>query len=333
MQTKSKITILSISIFIILSLIQPVFCFEIVSDNYSIDSYHIGIAGQEPTNSQYNSRFTSTYQQGSNKNAENSNYTSNIGWFSLPSTSYCGDGTCDAGNGETCSTCSSDCGSCISGGGGGGGGCSYDWVCSDWYPQPCLQEGIQNRVCVNRGTCSGTTGFPNQTRTCIPSIPPGPADPLFDLFAKIPLRYKWINPEDIIGIDIELINLGNTSTIDVFFKYWIIDENSTLITEMQETRAVSEGDKFRVAIVIPSETKYGKYRFYAQINYDSDKIAIAEDSFEIVKSKIAKFIWIVLLCLIMFLIAIIIILLIRQLKKHKKEDLKKLISHIKREIN
>ena len=34
--------------------------------------------------------------------------------------SYCGDGICDSSIGETCSTCSQDCGSC--GGGGGGGG-------------------------------------------------------------------------------------------------------------------------------------------------------------------------------------------------------------------
>jgi len=36
---------------------------------------------------------------------------------------YCGDGSCN--NGETCSSCSTDCGSCSSGGGGGGGGLSY----------------------------------------------------------------------------------------------------------------------------------------------------------------------------------------------------------------
>lgn len=36
------------------------------------------------------------------------------------STTYCGDGYCDTG--ETCSSCSGDCGSCSPGGGGGGGG-------------------------------------------------------------------------------------------------------------------------------------------------------------------------------------------------------------------
>jgi len=36
--------------------------------------------------------------------------------------SFCGDFVCDASNGETCSTCSIDCGSCGGGGGGGSGG-------------------------------------------------------------------------------------------------------------------------------------------------------------------------------------------------------------------
>ena len=159
---------------------QFISSFGIVSDDYSVGSYHTGLAGQEPTNSQYDSRFTLTYQQGSG-DAENANHISNIGWFSAPS--YCGDGTCDAG--ETCSNCPSDCGVCPVDG-NGGGGCTYDWVCSDWYPEPCPQNGIQSRVCVNKGTCSGTLGIPSQTRNCTPAIL-GPAEPLFDIFAKIPL--------------------------------------------------------------------------------------------------------------------------------------------------
>ncbi len=43
-------------------------------------------------------------------------------------TEFCGDGSCN--NGESCSTCSNDCGSCGSGGGGGGGGSSVK-VCND----------------------------------------------------------------------------------------------------------------------------------------------------------------------------------------------------------
>jgi len=297
----------------------------IVSNDYSVGSYHTGLAGQEPTNSQYDSRFTLTYQQGSSRDAENADHISNIGWFSAPS--YCGDGTCD--DDEDCSSCRSDCAcasgyTCVSGvcvaeeAPGNGGACYYDWVCSDWYPEPCPPNGIQNRVCVNRGTCSGTLGMPNQQRNCTPAIPPGPAEPLFDISAKIPLRYKWINPGDVIGVDIILFNLGNITTLDVFFKYWIVDENNKLITEIQETRAIGERDKFRIAMVIPPEIEIGSYKFYVQITYDLDKVAMAGDSFEVIRGEMGKYLWIILLGLIIFLVIGILILLIFKLKKFKK---------------
>ncbi len=235
---KTKIII---SFFILIFLIQFISSFGVVSGDYSVGSYHMGSAGGNASNSEYDSRFTLTYQQPGERGAESSDYTANIGWF-YPSGApapepYCGDGICNGD--ETCSTCPEDCGVCpIDENGGNGAACTYDWVCSDWYPEPCPANGIQNRVCVNRGTCSGTLGIPSQERNCTPAIIL-PADPLFDIFAKIPLIYKWINPGDPVEINVRLINLGNTTTIDVFFKYWIIDENNTLITELQETRAIS----------------------------------------------------------------------------------------------
>ena len=312
-----KILILFIA-FILIFAIQFVSAFDIVSDDYSVDSHHIGLAGQEPINSVYNSRFTWTYQQGSG-DAENTNYTANIGWLFLTE-SYCGDGTCD--DNEDCSSCPEDCGICPvipedEDGGNGAAACTYDWVCSDWYPEPCPSNGIQNRVCVNKGTCTGTVGMPNQTRTCIPGII-SPADPLFDIFAKIPVIYKWINPGDPVETNIRLINLGNITTIDVFFKYWIIDENNTLITELQETRAISEGDTFSVRLDLPPQIRLGKYKFYVQINYDLDKVAIAEDFFEVVQNKIGKFILMFLSLILSFLIILVLVLLISKLRKSKE---------------
>ncbi|MBA7708025.1 hypothetical protein ES703_116912 [subsurface metagenome] len=116
-----------------------------------------------------------------------------------------------------------------------------------------------------------------------------------------------------------MINLGDTTTIDVFFKYWIIDENNTLITELQETRAISERDEFRVRLNLPPKIKIGKYKFYVQITYDVDKVAIAGDSFGIVKTKIGKYLWIIILGLIIFLVISILILLIFKLKKFKRQ--------------
>lgn len=43
--------------------------------------------------------------------------------------------------------------------------CTFKWVCSAWYPSPCI-TGIQKRICVNIGTCSGKNKIPKLTRTC-----------------------------------------------------------------------------------------------------------------------------------------------------------------------
>ena len=79
--------------FILIFAIQFVSAFGIVSDDYSVDSYHTGSVGGNASNSQCDSRFTLTYQQPGEMDAENLNYTANIGWFSFPS--YCGDSICD----------------------------------------------------------------------------------------------------------------------------------------------------------------------------------------------------------------------------------------------
>jgi hypothetical protein len=82
----------------------------------------------------------------------------------------CGDNVCDLG--ETCSSCSSDCGACTTSGGGGGGSGgaaqteSSDWICGEW--SECL-NGKQNQICThltrdaqktNTRSCTKATGSP-----------------------------------------------------------------------------------------------------------------------------------------------------------------------------
>ncbi len=323
-------------IFIVLPLISS---FNASSTDYSVGSYHTGLAGQEPTSSFYDSTFTLTYQQASG-DAESADYTVNLGWFSQEG--YCGDGVC--GSGETCLSCVADCAcasgySCVSGvctadsvttPSGGGADCTYDWVCSEWYPEPCPANGIQKRVCVNRGTCTGTVGIPDITRTCTSEVI-SPAEPLFDIFAKIPLKNKWVSPGDSVRIDIKLINVGNITTLDVFFKYWIVDENNKLISETQETRAIGEGEEFKKEFVLPDYLTPGIYKIYAQITYDADKIAMANDSFEVMRSRFALISRIALLfLLILSVIVILILIIIKQRKKKRKKTEKGLRDYKKR---
>ncbi|MBW2966202.1 hypothetical protein KY342_03815 [Candidatus Woesearchaeota archaeon] len=87
---------------------------------------------------------------------------------------YCGDSYCDSG--ETCTSCSGDCGACTTGGGssgGGGGGttttCTESWICTDWFA--CTIDGTQTRQCSDQNACGTYDNKPAETQTCI-YIPP-----------------------------------------------------------------------------------------------------------------------------------------------------------------
>ncbi len=72
--------------------------------------------------------------------------------FTTNTTLYCGDGTCN--NGESCSSCSTDCGDCVvvSSGGGGGGGSSSLGVLSNPVMTEKLEEGYSKEYRVNQET-------------------------------------------------------------------------------------------------------------------------------------------------------------------------------------
>ena len=102
------------------------------------------------------------------------NYSNNTLIFSIPHWTifspqegpYCGDGTCN--NGETCSSCSSDCGICsISSGGSissvGGTICYNNWTCGNW--SKCI-AGNQTRLCSDSNKCSIAVNIPATKQKC-----------------------------------------------------------------------------------------------------------------------------------------------------------------------
>lgn len=315
-----------LALFVIIIFLTEISAFEIYSSNFSVGSFHAGLSGGNISSSEHESRFTFAYQGGGK--AENANYSVNIGFFSQPE--FCGDGICNAD--ETCSTCPQDCGVCPPSppapSPGVTGGCTYDWVCSEWYPEPCPSEGIQKRVCVNRGTCTGTSGMPSTVRNCTPVIIP-PSEPLFDLFVKIPLTKKWIIPGEDVEAGIELINVGNITKIDVLFKYWIVDEDNRLILEKQETRAIGEREKFSIWFPLPEDLSTGVYKLYAHITYDN-KVALAGDSFEVFKNKFLIIGRIILFFVIFIFGVSLIIIIIKILKRKRKAKNEKLMEKIRK---
>jgi hypothetical protein len=80
---------------------------------------------------------------------------------------YCGDGTCN--NGETCSSCSADCGTCPSSPPSGGSWsvappCTENWYCFDWTA---CSNGTQARTCSDRNKCGTTKNRPAVSQSCV----------------------------------------------------------------------------------------------------------------------------------------------------------------------
>ncbi|MBU2634402.1 MAG: PRC-barrel domain-containing protein [Nanoarchaeota archaeon] len=176
-----------------------------------------------------------------------------------------------------------DSGGSPGGGSSGSGGsstpsCNYDWECTGWIPSICPESRIQERICVNKGSCTGTSGIPAQTRTCEYTGPPGP---LFDIFLTLSNDYKEICSGDDIEANINLENYGKIELLDAFMTYWIIDENNKLIAELKDTRAVEKETNFNIQMKIPKSTVQGTYRLYSQITYNGNKTAVTGESFEV----------------------------------------------------
>lgn len=254
------------------------------SATHNLRMFTLGLQGDTPEGATYESRMLSTTFQPGDKDGESASYSANIGFFSAPTAPDVV--TPGVGGGVSRGGQSMDC--------------YYDWDCTKWFPYICPAEGIQKRSCFNRGTCSGLRNKPSEIQNCIPET----KRPLFDLFLRIPRTYKWLLSGEEVLANLELINVRDTTQLDVFLKYWIIDINNTLIYEQQETRSVEQGVKFGINIGLSKKIKPGLYRLFAQASYDLDKIVIAEDSFEIIESKFKqftkRFLYFILLAIIIF---------------------------------
>ncbi len=162
---------------------------------------------------------------------------------------------------------------------GGGRGCSYNWDCTNWFPAECPVSEIRERICANRGSCTGTIGIPNQTQSCKYEH----KEPLFDIFLSLYEQSREACPEEKIKANVKLENYGKIELLDAFMTYWIIDENNKLIFELKDTRNVADRLNFDIVLKIPKSTAEGVYRLYAQMTYSGNKTAVAGESFKVMK--------------------------------------------------
>jgi hypothetical protein len=83
-----KIIFLTMLLFLMISIIYiPITkSSDASSASYDIGSYHTGLAGENASSANYDSRFTTTYQQPGDLNASSTDYVLNAGWFAAGST-------------------------------------------------------------------------------------------------------------------------------------------------------------------------------------------------------------------------------------------------------
>ena len=213
-----------------------------------------------------------------------------------------------------------------SGGSSGSSSCIYDWQCTKWFPSICPESGTQERICANKGTCTGTERIPNQTRTCKYL---GPLEPLFDIYLTLEDEYKEVCAGKKIKANIKLENYAKVELLDAFMTYWILDENNKLIAEVKDTRAVEKETNFNIELKIPESTSGGTFRIYAEITYSGDKTAVAGETFEIISQENCSlfssynFNWNYLIYGVLGIVAVLFILILIKLFKTKFKIIKK----------
>lgn len=247
-----------------------------------------------------------------------------ISLFSFVSAGTYGNGTYGAGNygsnGTTSSVQETNNGAGLT-------ACTYDWNCTDWFPSECPVSGVQERLCVNRGTCTGMDNIPNQIINCTYKN----KEPLFDIFLQIPDNFKKICAGEKIQANVELENYGKEELLDAFMTYQIINENNSLISEIKDTRNVISKLNFSISLGIPKSASDGIYRLYAQINYLGNKTAVAGESFEVNKEScnlyfnIETFIPFIIIGIMFIIIFALIIILFKKFRRNQEKKIERKI--------
>ncbi len=166
-----------------------------------------------------------------------------------------------------------------SGGGGGGGGisgntiiekCAYNWDCSPWSV---CSDGVQNRKCVNIGTCAGNENKPVEQTSC--------SEALFD----ISLNLEDISvSKNLLKFNVDLTEKFGVDSIDVHLKYSIINSINEEIFSQIETKAVKGSLSFE-KLLNDFVLSDGDYTLRVDVLYGNLQRAFAEQKFKVSQGK------------------------------------------------
>ncbi len=110
---------------------------------------------------------------------------------------------------------------------------------------------------------------------------PGNQGNLFDVFVKIPSRFKQFAPGEELIAQVKLINFGSPGTpVDTPVRYTIEDSNHKVIMESQDTVAVATQLSIVKTFFTSNSLPEGTYTLIVRVP-TKDAIALASDTFEL----------------------------------------------------
>lgn len=186
------------------------------------------------------------------------------------SCTYCGNGTCEANHDETCSTCSSDCGSCSSGGGGGSTPlCILRGDCGSSYIPPADNtEEVSNDVLV-----LGEEGTSNLTITKEVNV-------------------KQANPGDTLNYSILITNNGNLEAFNVNVTDTLpeglvfVEDKSTSYTWSLGDIPAGESRDAHYQVMVLDTAEAGSYTNTAVVSADNNDDVSATANVEVIVPEV-----------------------------------------------
>jgi hypothetical protein len=172
---------------------------------------------------------------------------------------YCGDGICN--NGETCSSCSADCGDCGGGSSSGGGQsptikyqCTQDSDCKT--NQYCFNHTCYEAECFDDSVCNIDEGETCWDYRCVK---------LFDM--EIINFQSPVNVGEFFNFTYFVKSVAEING-DVQIRFWIEQDNG-IVTSGQDTIYLGSFDekKKTKSLFLPEDVTSGTYTFYIEVTY------------------------------------------------------------------
>ena len=161
---------------------------------------------------------------------------------------------------------------------------------------------------------------------------------LFDVKVSILEKFKSVLPGEEVSAEIEVFNVNNIGQVDIVVDYYIgdsnVNDNKTILAQASDTLAVEAVTSFVRSLIVPEETKAGKYFFIVDVTY-KDILKTSSNAEFKVESRQVNFIqqrFKEIIIVVIVLIAIAIFIYLKRIRKveKKEESLERVIKKLKK---